>query len=76
MKAKLILTVAIALLVAATPSLGQESVCALFSHLEDTDGQQVMITGDLIILNDLAVIDTSFANTCGRRRFRYVRPLL
>ena len=73
MKAKLILTVAIALLVAATPSLGQESVCALFSHLEDTDGQQVMITGDLIILKDLAVLGA--ADCDNRYVFReYVWP--
>jgi len=50
------LIVAIALLVGATPLLGQESVCALFSHLEGTDGQQVMITGDLIISKELAVL--------------------
>ncbi len=56
MKVKLMLIVAIALLVGATPLLGQESVCALFSHLEGTDGQQVMITGDLIISKELAVL--------------------
>ncbi len=56
MKAKLMLFVAIALLIAATPLLGQESVCTLFSHLEGTDGQHVMVTGDLIISKDLAVL--------------------
>ena len=56
MKARPMLFVAIALLVAATPLLGQESVCALFSHLEGADGQRVMVTGDLIISKDLAVL--------------------
>lgn len=56
MKAKLMLFVAIALLAAATPLLGQQSVCALFSHLEGADGQRVMVTGDLIISKDLAVL--------------------
>lgn len=50
------LFVAIVLLVAATPLLGQESVCALFSHLEGADGQRVMVSGDLIISKDLAVL--------------------
>lgn len=56
MKAKLMLFVAIALLVAVTPLLGQDSVCALFSHLESADGQQVTVAGDLIISKDLAVL--------------------
>ncbi len=56
MKARPMLFVAIVLLVAATPLLGQESVCALFSHLEGGDGQRVMVSGDLIISKDLAVL--------------------
>src|ERR1700722_10972567 len=73
MKAKLMLFFAIALLVAATPLLGQESLCALFSHLEGTDGQQVTVTGDLIIAKDLAVLGA--ADCDNRYIFReYVWP--
>jgi ankyrin repeat protein len=40
-----------------TPNLrAQESVCDLFSHLEDSDGQQVVVTGDLIISKDLTIL--------------------
>ncbi len=56
MKAKLILFVATAALVMATPLFGQGSVCALISHLEGTDGQQVTVAGELIISKDLAVL--------------------
>lgn len=73
MKTKLLLIVAIALLLGATPLLGQESVCALFSHLEGTDGQQVMVTGDLIISKGLAVLGA--ADCDNRYIFReYVWP--
>lgn len=62
MKAKHILFVVIAVLVAATPLFAQESVCNLFSHLEGTDAQQVMVTGDLIISKDLAVVGAADCN--------------
>jgi hypothetical protein len=36
---------------------GQESVCHLFSHLApQTDGRQLVLTGDLIISKDIAVL--------------------
>lgn len=56
MKTRLMLFLAIALLAAATPLFGQESVCALFSHLEGLEGQQVSVAGELIISKDLAVL--------------------
>jgi hypothetical protein len=56
MKARLMLFLAISLLVAAAPLFGQEPVCALFSHLEGVDGQQVRVAGELIISKDLAVL--------------------
>ena len=49
-----------ALLITIASSLAdlraQESVCNLFSHLEDSDGKQLVITGDLIISKDIAVL--------------------
>jgi hypothetical protein len=45
----------------------QESVCDLFSHLEDTDGSQVVVTGDLIIAKDVAVLG---AQDCRLRKKR------
>lgn len=40
-----------------TPNLrAQESVCDLFSHLEGSDGQQVVVTGDLIISKDVTIL--------------------
>jgi len=56
MNARLMLFLAISLLVAVAPLFGQESVCALFSHLEGVDGQQVRVAGELIISKDLAVL--------------------
>ena len=34
----------------------QESVCDLFSHLETSDGQQLVVTGDLIISKDVTIL--------------------
>ena len=34
----------------------QESVCDLFSHLENSDGQQLVVTGDLIISKDVTIL--------------------
>jgi ankyrin repeat protein len=59
MKARLLLFLAISLVVAATPLFGQQSVCALFSHLDDLDGQQVRVAGELIISKDLAVLGSA-----------------
>ena len=40
-----------------TPNVrAQESVCDLFSHLEGSDGQQVVVTGDLIISKDVTIL--------------------
>lgn len=44
------------LFVAANVLHAQESVCDLISHLESADGSQVVLTGDLIIAKDLAVL--------------------
>lgn len=68
MKPKPMLFVAIAILMAAIPSVGQESVCALFSHLGDADGQNVAVTGNLIISKDLAVLGA--ADCADRYEFR------
>ncbi|MBZ5684229.1 MAG: ankyrin repeat domain-containing protein [Acidobacteriia bacterium] len=40
-----------------TPNVrAQESVCDLFSHLEISDGQQLLVTGDLIISKDVTIL--------------------
>lgn len=51
--AALLITIASSL---ASDLRAQESVCNLFSHLEDSDGKQLVITGDLIISKDIAVL--------------------
>jgi ankyrin repeat protein len=56
MNVKLMLFVATAVLATATPLFGQQSVCDLFSDLEGADGRQVVVTGDLIIAKDIAVL--------------------
>ena len=48
-----------AILVPATALHAQESVCDLFSHLESADGSQVVVTGDLIVSRDTAVLGTA-----------------
>ena len=45
-----------AVLITSSVMCAQESVCDLFSHLESANGSQVVVTGDLIIANDLAVL--------------------
>jgi len=62
-----------AALIAATDLHAQESVCDLFSHLESADGSQVVVTGDLIIARDLAVLgsedcDNRYISGTGVRR--------
>ena len=60
MKFTRIILAAVSMLLTGTASHGQESVCELFSHLaEGSDGRKVLLTGDLIISKDLAVIGTS-----------------
>jgi hypothetical protein len=44
------------ILITATALNAQESVCDLFSHLGSADGSQVVVTGDLIIAKDIAVV--------------------
>jgi len=56
MFAKIIPLVVVAFLSTAIPSHGQESVCDLFSHLESADGRQLVLTGDLIISKEIAVL--------------------
>jgi hypothetical protein len=51
-------------LITATALRAQESVCDLFSHLESADGSQVVVTGDLIVTRDLAVLG---AENCDNR---------
>src|ERR1700681_3532921 len=53
-----------AILITATALNAQESVCDLFSHLASADGSQVLVTGDLIIAKDLAVLG---AEDCDNR---------
>jgi hypothetical protein len=56
MRLKIYLTVAILLLLKLN-LYGQESVCHLFSHLApQTDGRQLVLTGELIISKDIAVL--------------------
>jgi ankyrin repeat protein len=57
MKYRLVLLAAVSILLASTPLRAQESVCDLFSHLaQSVDGRHVVLTGDLIISKDLAVL--------------------
>jgi len=60
MKFTRIIFFAVSILLTGTTLRGQESVCELFSHLaEGSDGRKVILTGDLIISKDLAVIGAS-----------------
>lgn len=56
MIAKLIPLLSAAILFTVAPLYAQESVCDLFSHLESTDARHVVVTGDLIISNDVVVL--------------------
>jgi hypothetical protein len=57
MKYRLVLLVAVFILLASIPLRAQESVCDLFSHIvEGADERQVLLTGDLIISEDSAVL--------------------
>ena len=56
MKRTLVFLVAAAGMILAPDIGAQESVCDLFSHLESSDGQQLVITGDLIISKDVPIL--------------------
>jgi ankyrin repeat protein len=56
MKRTLAFLVATAGLILTPNFRAQESVCDLFSHLESSDGQQVVVTGDLIISKDVTIL--------------------
>jgi ankyrin repeat protein len=56
MKRTLAFLVAAAGLILTPNFRAQESVCDLFSHLESSDGQQVVVTGDLIISKDVTIL--------------------
>src|ERR1039457_6763084 len=57
MRLKLIYLIVVAMLRSKLNLFGQESVCHLFSHLApQTDGRQLVLTGDLIISKDIAVL--------------------
>jgi hypothetical protein len=56
MIAKAIPLLSAAILFTVAPLYAQESVCDLFSHLESADGRQLVVTGDLIISKDVAVL--------------------
>lgn len=73
MKPMIRLLVLSTILVAATASNAQESVCDLFSHLGNADGSQIVVTGDLIIAGDVAVLgaadcDARYTSGTGFRR--------
>lgn len=56
MKLKPVYLLAVAMLVSSNLQ-AQESVCHLFSHLApQTNGRQLVLTGDLVISKDIAVL--------------------
>jgi ankyrin repeat protein len=59
MKRTLAFLVAAAGIILTPDVRAQESVCDLFSHLESSDGQQVVVTGDLIISKDVTILGTA-----------------
>lgn len=65
-----------AALVTVTAVRAQESVCDLFSHLESADGSPVVVTGDLIIGKDMAVLGTEDCDNpyISGTRFRHRWP--
>ena len=67
--ARLIPLLSGAILFAAVPLYAQESVCDLFSHLASADGRQLVVTGDLIISKDVAVLGAADCDN------RYTSPL-
>ena len=56
MKRTLVFLVVAAGMILAPEVRAQESVCDLFSHLESSDGQQLAVTGDLIISKDVIIL--------------------
>lgn len=53
-----------ALIFFGSPLLAEESVCDLFSHLDNTAGRQVVVTGELFISKGIAVLG---ADDCDHR---------
>lgn len=65
-----------AMLIAATVLSAQESVCDLFSHLESADGSQVVVSGDLVIAKDIAILGAADCdNRYVSRHFRWPTAL-
>lgn len=56
MKLTIIATVSVVVFFAATALNGQESVCELFSHLPSSDNTHVVVHGDLLISDQLAIL--------------------
>lgn len=63
MKQTLVFLVAAAGMILAPDIRAQESVCDLFSHLESSDGQEFVITGDLIISKDVTILGAADCDT-------------
>lgn len=76
MKLVIRLFVLSAALITSSVLYAQESVCDLFSHLESADGSQVVVTGDLIIAKDMAVLGTEDCDNpyISGSRFRHRWP--
>jgi hypothetical protein len=56
MKRTLLFLVAAAPMILAPDIRAHESVCDLFSHLESSDAQQIVVTGDLVISKDVTIL--------------------
>ena len=56
MKQAIGLLALVALIFFGSPLLAEESVCDLFSHLDNTDGRQAVVSGELIISKGIAVL--------------------
>jgi hypothetical protein len=69
MIARLIPLLSGAILFTVVPLYAQESVCDLFSHLASADARQLVVTGDLIISKDVAVLGAAECDN------RYTSPL-
>lgn len=56
MQRTLVFLVAAAGMILAPDIRAHESVCDLFSHLESSDAQQIVVTGDLVISKDVTIL--------------------
>jgi len=52
----LVFLVAVAGMILVPDIRAHESVCDLFSHLESSDAQQIVVTGDLVISKDVTIL--------------------